>query len=64
MSNQSKFITIGLVLALGIGNAYYSFNPSLRELKEQRDGPSARKAPGTQRPSAPQVEPDRQQKSS
>ncbi|KAK3304458.1 uncharacterized protein B0T15DRAFT_536539 [Chaetomium strumarium] len=64
MSTQSKAITIGLVLAFGIGNAYYSFNPSLRELKEQRDGPTTSKAPGTQRLSAPQLEPDRQQKSS
>ncbi|SPQ27435.1 f7cc0302-5bbe-4dff-b4d8-260c837b8b63 [Thermothielavioides terrestris] len=38
MSNQSKFITIGLVLAFGIGNAFYAFDPSFKELKEQREG--------------------------
>lgn len=61
MSSQSKFLTIGLILAFGIGNgrkknqdflteawmltrlaAYYTFNPSLRELKERRESERSR----------------------
>lgn len=59
MSNQSKVITIGILIAFGIGNggcdltrkglvdvdmpiAYYTFNPSLKELKEQKEGSSIR----------------------
>lgn len=59
MSNQSKVITIGILIAFGIGNgecnlirkalgdvdiplAYYTFNPSFKELKEQKEGMSIR----------------------
>lgn len=59
MSNQSKVLTIGILIAFGIGNgecdlsrkalvdvdipiAYYTFNPSLKELKEQKEGSSIR----------------------
>ncbi|KAL2018627.1 hypothetical protein VTK56DRAFT_530 [Thermocarpiscus australiensis] len=61
MSSQSKFLTIGLILAFGIGNAYYAFNPSLKELKERREAASSRdsKSPESQRLSLPQTEPDR-----
>ncbi|KAH6847956.1 hypothetical protein B0I37DRAFT_376277 [Chaetomium sp. MPI-CAGE-AT-0009] len=59
MSNQSKIITVGILIAFGIGNgecalpqkalmdvnsptAYYTFNPSFKELKEQKEGSSIR----------------------
>ncbi|KAK4120777.1 hypothetical protein N657DRAFT_648570 [Parathielavia appendiculata] len=56
MSSQSKVITIGLILALGIGNAYYTFNPSLKELKERREGSTIGKTLEPQTPAAPQPE--------
>ncbi|KAK4100976.1 hypothetical protein N658DRAFT_524177 [Parathielavia hyrcaniae] len=54
MSSQSKIVTIGLILALGIGNAYYTFNPSFKELKEEREGSTIRKTLEPQTPAAPQ----------
>ncbi|KAL2179980.1 uncharacterized protein P884DRAFT_256306 [Thermothelomyces heterothallicus CBS 202.75] len=63
MSNQSKFLTIGLILAFGIGNAYYTFNPSLKELKEQREGTSISKTLEPQTRPAPQPKQDQEKKS-
>ncbi|KAH6622946.1 hypothetical protein F5144DRAFT_581981 [Chaetomium tenue] len=56
MSNQSKVITIGILIAFGIGNAYYTFNPSLKELKEKKEGMSIRKTLEPQGRPAPQPE--------
>ncbi|KAK4115641.1 hypothetical protein N656DRAFT_775576, partial [Canariomyces notabilis] len=63
MSAQSKLLTIGLVLAFGIGNAYYAFNPSLKELKEQKEGASSSKPLSSQQPFRPQPPPGQQQES-
>ncbi|KAK3997094.1 hypothetical protein QBC44DRAFT_316260 [Cladorrhinum sp. PSN332] len=38
MSRGGKAITIGLVVALGIANGYYSFAPALRDEKDKRAG--------------------------
>ncbi|KAK0741673.1 hypothetical protein B0T21DRAFT_359906 [Apiosordaria backusii] len=38
MGAQGKFFTIAAVVALGIANGYYTFNPSLKEAKEKADG--------------------------
>ncbi|KAK3293313.1 uncharacterized protein B0H64DRAFT_403982 [Chaetomium fimeti] len=62
MSNQSKIITVGILIAFGIGNAYYTFNPSLKELKEQKEGSSIRKTLEPQGSRAPPPEQDKEKK--
>ncbi|KAL2133587.1 hypothetical protein VTI74DRAFT_2062 [Chaetomium olivicolor] len=64
MSNQSKFITIGLILAFGIGNAYYTFNPSLKELKDQREGIAKTLEPQNSQSQAQKSDSGQQEKSS
>ncbi|KAK4221839.1 hypothetical protein QBC38DRAFT_461043 [Podospora fimiseda] len=38
MSRGGKAITIGLVVALGIANGFYSFAPALKDERDKREG--------------------------
>ncbi|KAK4133035.1 hypothetical protein BT67DRAFT_443398 [Trichocladium antarcticum] len=59
--SQSKYLAIGLIVIFGVGNAYYSFNPSLQEMKERREAAAACKTPGAQKSAVPPPEPPAQQ---
>ncbi|KAK4190282.1 hypothetical protein QBC35DRAFT_449476 [Podospora australis] len=54
MSNHTKYLTIALVVAIGVANGFYSFNPSLVELKEKREGTYISKTLEPQRPAGQQ----------